>query len=144
MSDTFNPPPDGKEAASERTDPDTSGSRSNDTYEELTVPPGAVCEPATSLINETGSWRETRPVINHESCTGCGLCVTFCPDGAVKRVDGASNAIGGQPADRFPVPRAAKHVGKQQVAIDYRYCKGCDICVQECPIDAIHVIPEVR
>lgn len=116
---------------------------SDDPYEDLTIATGAVVEPGTSLVNETGSWRESRPVIHHEPCTGCGLCVTFCPDGAVKRVDDRPDTIG-VPADRAPVPRATKHVGEPQVAIDYDYCKGCGICATECPIEVIEMVPEVK
>jgi len=27
-------------------------------------------------------------------------------------------------------------------AIDYEYCKGCEICAEECPVDAITMIEE--
>lgn len=128
-----------EEAAEERSAADI-----EDPYEDLTLSPGAVVDPGTSLVNETGSWREDRPVIHHEPCTGCGLCVTYCPDAAVKRVDDLAASVGRGDDDRQPVPRAAKHVGQQQVAIDYRYCKGCGICATECPIDAIEMIPEVK
>lgn len=123
---------------------DISADDVTDPYEDLTIPPGAVAQPGTSMINETGSWRESRPVIHHEPCTGCGLCVTYCPDGAVVRVDDLESTMGRAGDDRQPVPRTAKHVGEQQVAIDYRYCKGCGICAEECPIDAIRMSSEVK
>lgn len=94
-----------------------------DTAEGITIPPGAVMEPGSSLDTETGSWRSSRPVIDDEACTGCGRCVTFCPDGVVKSVDNPGDA--------------------REVAIDYRYCKGCGICEVECPVDAIDMIGEV-
>lgn len=115
----------------------------DDPYEELTIPPGAVAEPGTSLINETGSWRESRPIVQHEVCTGCAQCVVFCPDGAAKYVGDRSDALEHLDRGRLPVPRAAKHVGEQKIAIDYTYCKGCGICAEECPIDAIEMVPEV-
>lgn len=130
---------DSTEARADR-DADTDGS--DDPYEDLTISTGAIVDPGTSLVNKTGSWRELRPIIHHEPCTGCGVCVTFCPDAAIKRVDDRPDPIGVS-ADRAPVPRAAKHVGEQQVAIDYDYCKGCGICANECPIDVIEMVPEV-
>lgn len=90
-----------------------------DPYEDLTITPGAVVEPGTSLVNETGSWREFKPVIDQDACTGCGICETFCPD------------------------MAAKEVAERTYAIDYDYCKGCGICAEECPVDAIEMVAEV-
>jgi Pyruvate/2-oxoacid:ferredoxin oxidoreductase delta subunit len=41
-------------------------------------------------------------------CDGCDNCFVFCPDVAISRENGV-------------------------YTIDYDYCKGCLICVQECP-----------
>ncbi|MFB6070058.1 MAG: 4Fe-4S binding protein [Halanaeroarchaeum sp.] len=94
-------------------------SDASDPYADLTITKGAVAEPGTSLVNETGTWREFRPEIDHDACTGCGICETFCPDAA------------------------AKHVGDRRYEIDYDYCKGCGICAEECPVDAIEMFAEV-
>lgn len=85
-----------------------------------TMTPGAVAEPGTSLANRTGTWREFRPVIDHDACTGCGICEQFCPD------------------------MAAKEVAERVFAIDLDYCKGCGICAAECPVDAIEMVKEVK
>ncbi len=74
---------------------------------------------ATSLMTRTGLWRTMRPVINPARCRRCWwVCSNFCPDGAIRVDDG-------------PAP-----------AIDLDYCKGCAICVVQCPHDAIDLTSE--
>ena len=48
----------------------------------------------------------------------CGNCFTYCPDAAI-----AQRADWG-------------------FEIDLDYCKGCGVCVQECPRSAMSMIPE--
>jgi Pyruvate/2-oxoacid:ferredoxin oxidoreductase delta subunit len=45
-------------------------------------------------------------------CNECDLCVTYCPEGVLKRVG-------------------------HQLVFDYAYCKGCGICVTECPRNVV-------
>jgi pyruvate ferredoxin oxidoreductase delta subunit len=92
----------------------------NDPYENLTISKGVTAKPKTTMATKTGSWRTFRPVIDHDTCTGCGTCDRFCPD------------------------MAAKHVGDRRYEIDLDYCKGCGICAEECPVDAIEMIQEVK
>ena len=80
---------------------------------------GAICGPAGSKANRTGSWRSYRPILSPKTCTGCGLCMTFCPDSCV-----------------FPEG--------ESYCIDYTYCKGCGICAEECPSGAIEMIVEEK
>ncbi len=70
----------------------------------------SVLEPGTAIARHTGSWRVQRPIIDHNICTRCGLCVVRCPDGAIALDE-----------DGYPV-------------IDYDHCKGCMICRHECPV----------
>lgn len=74
---------------------------------------------ATSVQVRTGLWRTMRPVINYPKCSGCAwICSTYCPDGAINvRPDG------------YP-------------EIDYDHCKGCLVCVAQCPPHAIESIAE--
>ncbi len=58
-------------------------------------------------------------------CNSCGNCWIFCPEMAVK-------AAGSEGPDRLP-----------RYQIDYRTCKGCGICVQECPRSAITMEEEI-
>ena len=75
----------------------------------------------TSVLVRTGLWRTQRPVIDYASCHRCWwVCSSFCPDSAI--------SVG---EDGFPV-------------IDYEHCKGCMICVAQCPSHAIATIPEAE
>ena len=74
---------------------------------------------ATSVQIKTGLWRTLRPVVDFELCKRCNwVCGSFCPDGAI-----TADAKG------YPV-------------IDYDHCKGCMICLAQCPPHAIHAVPE--
>ena len=74
---------------------------------------------ANSVEVRTGLWRTLRPVIDYSRCNRCWwVCSTFCPDGAI------AVSADGQPQ------------------IDYDHCKGCMICVAQCPPHAIAAIPE--
>jgi 2-oxoacid:acceptor oxidoreductase delta subunit (pyruvate/2-ketoisovalerate family) len=71
-----------------------------------------VAKPGSSINNKTGSWRTLKPLVLNEKCLACGTCTKFCPDGAIKIVNGKAR-------------------------INYDYCKGCGICALECPAKAI-------
>jgi len=83
-------------------------------YEELPLTPIST-EPST--VNQTGLWRVIRPVVDKEKCKKCKICWKFCPDAAIKLVDG-------------------------EPMIDLRYCKGCGICAFECPQECITMVRE--
>jgi len=77
-----------------------------------------VAQPASSLAYKTGSWRTFRPVFKGVKCTGCNLCVVYCPEGIVY-----SQA-------------------QKQYQANYDYCKGCGICAAECPQNDIEMVLE--
>lgn len=62
--------------------------------------------------------RAFRPVVDNEKCIKCGNCQTYCPEGTVM--------LG----------------GSDEVLFDYRYCKGCGVCANECPVEAIKMVRE--
>ncbi|HEY5789030.1 MAG TPA: 2-oxoacid:acceptor oxidoreductase family protein [Gammaproteobacteria bacterium] len=73
----------------------------------------------TSALVPTGLWRTQRPVVDYARCNRCWwVCSTFCPDSAIS-----------VNAERQPV-------------IDYDHCKGCLVCVAQCPPHAISAVPE--
>ena len=47
-------------------------------------------------------------------CTQCDTCLVYCPEGIVRR-------------------------SKDDYEIDYTFCKGCGICVEECPREAMEM-----
>lgn len=79
----------------------------------------AIFNAATSEHLATGLWRTQKPVIDYSVCNRCWwLCSTFCPEGAIHLDDSG-------------YPR-----------IDYTHCKGCLVCMTQCPTHAIQVIDE--
>ncbi|MGV1100871.1 2-oxoacid:acceptor oxidoreductase family protein [Thiovibrio sp. JS02] len=89
--------------------------------EEAALSAPAIHAAATSTLSQTGLWRTERPVIDHGRCNRCWwICSTFCPEGAI-RVD-----------------------NERRPAIDYAHCKGCLICLSQCPTHAITAIPEEK
>ena len=73
----------------------------------------------TSVLSKTGLWRTMRPIVAREHCHRCTwICSTLCPDNAILRDEGG-----------YP-------------SIDLEHCKGCLICVAQCPHYAIAAVPE--
>jgi len=79
--------------------------------------PVGPCFTAGHLVETNASWRSERPLITVGLCTSCLRCTCACPDGAILRITTG-------------------------VSIDYDFCKGCGICVRECAVQAITMIPE--
>jgi pyruvate ferredoxin oxidoreductase gamma subunit len=76
---------------------------------------------ATSVEVRTGLWRSHRPVVHTERCHRCWwICSSFCPDSAI--------TVG---TDGYP-------------KVDYDHCKGCMVCVAQCPSHAIEAVPETQ
>lgn len=62
---------------------------------------------------------EARRCLSCGNCFECDNCYGVCPDNAVRKLG---------PGKRFE--------------FNYDYCKGCGICVAECPCGAIEMVPE--
>jgi 2-oxoacid:acceptor oxidoreductase delta subunit (pyruvate/2-ketoisovalerate family) len=72
-------------------------------------------------LDESTALYEARRCLSCGNCFECDNCYGMCPDNAITKLG---------PGERF--------------AIDYDYCKGCGICVAECPAGAIDLVPEQR
>lgn len=95
------------------------------TYQELPVG-GTLVEgkteagligPGSFIENKVSGWATFRPVRDREKCTMCLLCWFFCPEGTIIRISDRGDLM-----------------------TNYDYCKGCGVCANECPVDAIKMV----
>ena len=68
----------------------------------------------------TGNWREFRPVLEAEKCSLCMNCIAFCPDGCFQL-----------------------NASEEMVVLNTKYCKGCNICINECAPGALTAVYEL-
>jgi 2-oxoacid:acceptor oxidoreductase delta subunit (pyruvate/2-ketoisovalerate family) len=85
------------------------------------------CGPAGMLTQKNAGWREARPVIDYEKCTGCFQCYMACPDGTIYKRRGVSLGSGSPSA---------------KIDVDLDFCKGCGVCARVCPVSCIAMVPE--
>jgi 2-oxoacid:acceptor oxidoreductase delta subunit (pyruvate/2-ketoisovalerate family) len=76
-------------------------------------------EEVVTGLDETNALYEARRCLSCGNCFECDNCYGVCPDNAVIKL-GAGK--------RFQ--------------FNYDYCKGCGLCVAECPCGAIRMVPE--
>ena len=72
----------------------------------------------SKTLSEEKALAEAERCFTCGTCMHCDVCLTFCPDVAIHK-------------DR-----------SGEYFIDYDHCKGCGICVNECPRDAMELVPE--
>ena len=72
-----------------------------------------------SGLDESTALFEARRCLSCGNCFECDNCYGVCPDNAITKLG---------PGKRFE--------------IDLDYCRGCGICVAECPAGAIEMVPE--
>ena len=69
-------------------------------------------------------------VVDEDSCTGCGVCIPFCPIDCIETV----------PKEKYNIPIPP-------VQIIFNKCTGCQICARVCTKltwDAIRMLPTVE
>ena len=71
--------------------------------------------PGSFKENKTGSWKVFHPEYSKDKCTMCNFCWFYCPEGCIYRKG-------------------------DQMEFDMEYCKGCGICANECPAEAIIMV----
>jgi 2-oxoacid:acceptor oxidoreductase delta subunit (pyruvate/2-ketoisovalerate family) len=83
------------------------------------LPPGGTVLSTEAVPVRTGGWRTgLAPSVDLSRCVNCLLCWLYCPDSAV--------VLEGTTFTGF--------------ALDV--CKGCEICAEICPVDAIEMVQE--
>lgn len=85
---------------------------------------GAIVTPGNTVLKDHRVSRTgTAPRFYPDICYHCGYCDMVCPDYCmVWNLD-----------DRH---------SPKLLGIDYQYCKGCQKCVEVCPVSALEVVPE--
>ncbi len=86
-------------------------------WKELTKA-GNIYEPGNSKTYETGDWRTIKPIFIEDRCIHCFICWRYCPDASIIFTDGKFDSF------------------------DYELCKGCGVCANVCPTNAIEMISE--
>ena len=69
------------------------------------------------LTIKVSEWRYQKPVVVIDKCCHCGTCEIFCPTGCIVSHETYCGA-------------------------DLEYCKGCGVCVRECPSNAVKMVSE--
>ncbi len=73
--------------------------------------------PGSFIENKVSGWATYRPLRDKEKCTMCLLCWFYCPEGTIVRISDRGDLM-----------------------TNYDYCKGCGVCANECPVDAIKMV----
>ena len=86
--------------------------------------------------------KEKAKYVNHDLCTGCGLCQTKCPSKVISEFD---QGMSKRPAIYIPFAQAVP----SKPVIDANSClkltkDRCGVCEKICPIDAINFKDEVK
>ena len=71
------------------------------------------CGPCAGCLADIGLCETDKPLINENLCTGCNICASICPFGAISKDE------------------------KGVAQVDEELCKGCGICAAHCPENAI-------
>jgi NADPH-dependent glutamate synthase beta subunit-like oxidoreductase/NAD-dependent dihydropyrimidine dehydrogenase PreA subunit len=84
--------------------------------------------------------------VNQQTCINCGICMDLCP---VRCLDmsrpSGEGEIGQDWARQSPIPSMwAERPWMMLVPVQVAQCVGCQVCVQECPTNAITIESKIQ
>jgi formate hydrogenlyase subunit 6/NADH:ubiquinone oxidoreductase subunit I len=84
--------------------------------------------------------------VNQQTCINCGICMDLCP---VRCLDmsrpSGEGEIGQDWARQSPIPGMwADRPWMMLVPVQVAQCVGCQVCVQECPTNAITIESKIQ
>jgi pyruvate ferredoxin oxidoreductase delta subunit len=104
----------------------------------------AVIYAGSARALKTGDWRSSRPIWHYvgeaTGCIQCGVCTIYCPEGCIDILK--LSETGYDLAELSKRPESGITPESPVPAADLDYCKGCGICVRECPTHCIELVPE--
>lgn len=87
---------------------------------------GVILDGGNSVLkNQEASRKGFAPLLNVDQCCNCGYCDQVCPDFCFE----------------FKPSNLNPH-GVQMVKLHYEFCKGCQKCIEVCPVEALTLTPE--
>ncbi len=94
--------------------------------------PAAVTESAPAAVEAPAKKKKAKllAVVHMEGCTGCDVCVEFCPVDCIYHIPGPEHIVAVN-------PHAAVN---GVVIIDEDTCIGCKLCAKYCPWETIEMI----
>src|SRR5579863_867432 len=79
--------------------------------------------------------------VNQETCINCGICMDLCPVRCLDMSRPSGEGERGKPQELFsPIPGDSAIRSWMMLApVQVAPCIGCQVCVQECPTNAIRI-----
>lgn len=89
---------------------------------------GVIVNPGNTVLKDHEASRKGfAPRLQTDLCCHCGYCDQVCPDFCFVW-------------KKNPTMKQ----GAQLLGIDYQFCKGCQKCIEICPVDALTLVPESK
>ena len=87
---------------------------------------GVIVNPGNSILkSHEASRKGFAPKLNRDVCFHCGMCDQVCPDFCF-----------------VWKKNPEKQFGAELLGLDYQFCKGCQKCIEVCPVSALTLTPE--